>query len=427
MLEPLVLFILQLFGSRLLSNGFMIGYFGINWDNLLLWRYHPLGFFIDVLAIGGFLVFLLRGERFPPAQKQKVILTISLAVMLLVTAFLFGGRLFNRTVDLIHDGAVQTEIAGQLLLNGQNPYDYNFAGTAFEHFQRPNFGDASNPTLDHYPYPPLLPVLTAPLAWFSAVAGFPYEGRWILLLAFALAAGLLIRRATSLADRTWLTILTVGNPFIIFFPLIGFNDILFASCLIAAVTLAERKTWSWAGVFFGLALAAKQTAWLAIPFWLIWMVRSLHGDRRTMRRSVLWTIGVVALLYGPFLIWNAPALYDDLVRFVSGVVPHTYPISGASLWQLLIIERSIPSPWITTSASLLQLAVAALVFPITLRRFWQRPTASQFFWSVTFVILCLSWINRYFYDNYLATLLLLALAGYAFYQPLPTEKRQSIL
>lgn len=414
---------LQLFGSRLLSNGFMIGYFGIAWDNLLLWRYHPLAFFIDVFAIGGFLFFLMRGERLSPAKKQTYVLTISVAVLLLITAYLFGGRLFNRTVDLIHDGAVQTEIAGQLLLHGRNPYDYNYTGTAFEHFQKPNFGDAVNPTLNYYPYPPLVPLLTVPLAWFSAVAGFPYEGRWVLLLALVFSCALLIRRATSMTDRTWLTILTIGNPFIIFFPLIGFNDMLFAACLIAAVTFGERRHWSWAGVFMGLSLAAKQTAWLAIPFWLIWLWRTLRSDRPALRRSVLWTIGTVAALYGPFLIWNAPALYDDLVRFVSGVVTHTYPISGASLWQFLIIERFAASPWTTSSAALLQLVVAAIVFPLALRRFWKQATAGQFFLWVTVVIFCLSWVNRYFYDNYLSTLLLLAIASFAFRLPLPTEKR----
>ncbi len=422
-LEPIVLLMLQLLGSRLLSNGFMVSYFGISWDNLLLWRYHPLSFFIDVIAIGGFLFCLIKGDQLSPEKKEKYVMAVSIAVFLTVTAFLFGGRALNRTVDLIHDGAAQTEVAAQFLLQGKNPYAASYAGTAFEYFQQPNFDDAVNPVLDHYPYPPLLPILTAPMAWLSSVTGLPYEGRWLLLAALVFSCALIIRRARSLADRTWLTILSIGNPLIIFFPLIGFNDILFVVFLLAAVTFGEQERWPWAGVMFGLSLAAKQTAWLFLPLWLIWLWRESAIDRRRFWRSLGWTGLTAAALYGPFVLWNGSAFFDDAVKFVAGAVPHTFPISGATLWQFLVIEKFVDTPWITNSATLLQLAATVLIYPFALRRLWRKPLAGQFLIVGVGLIFVFGLLNRFFYDNYISSLLLLAIASYAFRLPLNSAPR----
>lgn len=422
-LEPIVLLTLQLLGSRLLSNGFMIGYFGITWDNLLLWRYHPLSFFIDVIAIGGFLFCLIRGNQLVPDEKQKHVAAVSVAIFLTVTMFLFGGRLLNRTTDLIHDGAVQTEIAAQFLLQGKNPYDASYAGTTFEHFQQPNFDDAVNPVLDHYPYPPLLPVLTVPLAWLSSVTGWPLESRWILLLALVIGCALIIRRAMTVSDRTWLIVLTIGNPFIIFFPLIGFNDALFVALVLGAVWLIEKQRWWWAGAVFGLVLAAKQTVWLFVPLWLIWLWRQSSTDRRRFWQSLGWTGLTAAALFGPFILWNGPAFFDDVVKFVAGAVPHTFPVSGASLWQLLVIEQFVDTPWITNSATLLQLAAAALLYPLSLRRLWREPSAGQFLILAVGLTFVFGLLNRYFYDNYLSALLLLAVASYAFRLPMTADQK----
>ncbi len=87
------------------------------------------------------------------------------------------------------------------------------------------------------------------------------------------------------------------------FAVEGHLDSLMIACTLAALLMAERKRWAWAGALLGLAISAKIVAVVLVPMFLV---------RRWW--SVLIAFGVVALTSVPYLDagW---ALFDGLQRF----------------------------------------------------------------------------------------------------------------
>jgi hypothetical protein len=213
--------------------------------------------------------------------------------------------------------------------------------------------------------------------------------------------------------RTRLALLTLGLPLVWFFPLAGFNDIVFVFWLTLGAWAVTRRRWWLAGISVGLALASKQTALVALPIWLL-LIWAAPWTKLAKRRLLISTAAAAAAIYGPFFIWNPGVLYDDLVRYVGGMIPISYPVSGVTFLQYLRVWGITNSPWAVFPSWWIQLPVALVAIWFLGPVIRRQPTVSAWLGGTTALLLVTTLLTRFGAENYYATILMMAITAYAF-------------
>lgn len=422
-LESLLFLVFGLFAGRVFSAGFIGGYFHIIDKFFLKWSLTPVGFFIDVVSIIGFLWSIWRARKpWSDRQKYRYYLTLGCIIVGGVMLFQISGRAIFGYMFGAHDGVVQTEAAANFLLHGKNPYSESYAQTLFETFHE-NGTTTPKPIMFYYPYPPLIPLTAATVVWLSNLEHVRPDARLVTMTAFIGLCVVLLWFFRDDRIRLWLVLGLMFNPLAFGHWMLGMNDILFVLFLVIAALGIHRRAWALSGVMIGLAICSKQTAVIALPLWgwMLW----LEYRKKTISWNHVWraagcSLGVIAVFYLPFLLWNAPAMFDDLVRYVAGSIPNTYSIAGDSLWQILVIFRIVPDSWAATPHSWLVLPVTAAGLGITAWWLTKRPTASQWLVSIAAIILLMGLVHRYFFENYLAATLLLLIPAVALDRQAPS-------
>lgn len=415
--EALAILILGFAGGRFVSGGFVGDFFNVHPQFMLYWKLTPMGFFIDLLALLGFLVLTYGAQRaWSKARTYRFIFLLGVIMISCVATYQLLGRVVYGDPYGTHDGTVETEIAASMILHGKNPYAEDFSTTSFARFHQ------SRPTINQaaimlaYPYPPLVPLLTLPLVWMSESFHSVPDGRILTMLSYAVLCVLLLRHVRNQQHRTLLVIALLLNPFVFVYPILGLNDIFFVLFLVLAALAGRHRMWVYSGIALGAAVAAKQTALLAAPLWLWWMW-CMYRDGQVHRRTSIQSVSAAALtvlfLYGPFLLWNPSAMWNDLFLFVSGSIPRTYPIGGDSLWQLGLLLQSIPNAFVSTAHRIPVILTTLIVLPLVAVWIRRRPTAAQWLTSVMVATIAVSVVNRFFFENYFSAILTLGIAAYA--------------
>lgn len=138
-------------------------------------------------------------------------------------------------------------------------------------------------------YPAGAFLVDVPSVWL----GLPSMGLAQILLFIALSVAIVA--AAPPETRLALTAVLWANPTLVQRVVNGDFDIWWLAALIAAWMLRERR-WS-SGALLGVACAVKQTAWIAAPFYLIWVWRE-HGFSEALRRT--------GIALATFLVINLP-------------------------------------------------------------------------------------------------------------------------
>ena len=270
------------------------------------------------------------------AIRRLAAVGAALAVSLLYALPILGGivrwHLVPSGTALIGDGAYQMQLSRDVLMRGADPYGFNYDGTGME---RAPWGQPfPNPALHHLDYWPGTVVLPLPLqAGFHAVFGWWDERLWLLIAAAAVWV-LLGRLAPGPAGRMAAIVffLIPGHSLL---AVLGDNDVPMVALLLGATLAIGRRRWMIAGVLVGLAIATKQTALIAVPVLAAYAIAQ-GVDRRAFLKAAGLAGGAVAVLFAPFLIWNAHAFVTDTILFNFGGGSETYPIQGMGLSAVLL-------------------------------------------------------------------------------------------
>jgi hypothetical protein len=146
-------------------------------------------------------------------------------------------------------------------------------------------------------YPALSFLSLLPIVMTGNNNVFPF----FLICYIALVA--LAWRAIRAELRPWLIVLSLAN-----LPMLGSvmggNLDVFCTLLVALAWWQRDHRWG-NTIFFGLALATKQTAWFLAPFFLIMLWRN-YGLKEALYRSV-GAAALMLLINLPFIIWNPHA------------------------------------------------------------------------------------------------------------------------
>jgi hypothetical protein len=298
-------------------------------------REWDLGILRSTAILAGLLVALAAAAswRFRWPRWAAVGLAAVVCAMLLVPAVLLQAGLRDATAPwyFTNDSTFQIEIAGDLVLDGDNPYGHDYGDSGLENFYPA--ADDEEAAFDraarhHFAYFPGTALTAA--AW--RILPRPWDDYRL----FVLLATMALLPAALLFPGPLVVRLAVGsglaaNPLIVQGAWFGTADAPALLALVFSFALLTRGHPVWAGASLGAALALKQFALVAVPF-LVVMFLVARVPRRTLYQAGAAFAGVFLATVLPFLIADPGALWDDTVAYGA----NTYRIVGYGLAALLL-------------------------------------------------------------------------------------------
>lgn len=369
-------------------------------------------FLIPTITALVYLLLVRAGE----ARRERLGFWLVACSTLFLALVLASRQLAYRSVEALpltdNDGAVQSREAARFLLDGVNPYAADFSSTPFRIFPSPVGPGVDNLAVVHYAYLPLQFLLMVPTILINDLFDTDFDTQLLLLLIFFGFSAIVAAAPSTWPLRTRLLILGGGNAWFLFLSLAGFNDIVHVTFLTAASLLMVKKRLLLGAAMVGLALASKQTAWLTIPLWVAYWRCSPASPPRHWWKPLMVAGLVAAIIILPFFIWSPGAFFDDTVRYVSGSIPNTYPLSGTTILQYLRTSGFIDSPWTQATTWPLQLLVWAACTWLGIRAVRHQPRPSIVLrWSII-GLLAVTLLSRFAPDNYFLAITELLIAAY---------------
>ena len=342
---------------------------------------------------------LRRRGDWPAWTGTALAFGVALALLVPSTLLQIGLRDATEPWFFTNDSTYQIDLAGELVLDGENPYGHDYRFSGMERFYTFD-GSASERIrerevpLVHYAYFPGTAISAA--AW-QAVAPAPFDDyRVFVLLATLGGLFAVLAFRGPLEWRLALGALVVANPIAVRSAWFGQNDAPALTLTILAFALATRGRFRWAAAVIAAAVLFKQFAVIAVPFLALMAVKQ-GADRRELLRGGGIFLAVVAVACIPFVAADPAAFWEDTVEFGAG----TYKIVGYGLSAMLIRagildDRSGSYPFaLIALLTWLPLTAYLLLQVHRARALW--PAAAAFAIS----ILALLFIGRTFNNYYL--------------------------
>jgi hypothetical protein len=430
------------------------------------WFGDPIALLLAALSLAALLVYLVvdltaadqSSQSLPDGSQQRpssatqraklaLVWLIIACTVLLPTLKLALLRHENLPHSYSHDGGVlQTEAAIDFFLGGRNPYVEDYRATPMADWGLAEFRTA----LDHYPYLPWTFVFSAPVKLLSDTVLGWYDQRFVYLLVFVIALILAARLAPASRPRWRLALLMLLglNPIMGLDLIFGQNDLFVWAWIVLALWLLARtlriprssltvhrspftvpNSQFWLpSLAFGLACASKPTAWFMAPFFALLLVHDQIGSWRDIPRAIRamlrrgWpALAALALLIGPYLVWDANALIDDVWRWAAGSTETHYQIWGWGASNFVLAFGGLESRFDPWPFWILEVAVA---LPLLLWLGWRQTrhnTVAAACWHYALLLFGFLYVSRFLNENYLGYILAFLALGYFAVQDQPIQ------
>jgi hypothetical protein len=223
------------------------------------------------------------------------------------------------------------EEAASALREGRDPY-------AVEYRDGP-LADRPLATQVHFPYLPGMLAFGFPRA-LAGHATWTDARVWFTVVAVAVAGMSLLRMAAAPGAplRTFQVLFALPTGALLLAT--GGVDIPVVALLFAATVMVRNERPLAAGVMGGLAIAAKQTSILVLPFLLVAIARGLPRWRFVLTVSVVGATFIV-----PFAVWDLGAFVEDVFLFPlnlgQGESAAAAPTLGSLLLDLFPSSRTV--------------------------------------------------------------------------------------
>ena len=275
----------------------------------------------------------LRRREWPGWVGVALVVGVALALLLPSTLLTVGLREATDPWFFTNDSTYQIEIAGDLALDGENPYGHDYRFSGMERFYSFD-GSASERirerevALEHYPYFPGTAIVSA--AW-RLLPGPLDDFRLFVVLMTLGGFGAALAFRAPLGWRLAVGAVVVANPIAVRSAWFGQNDAPSITLMILSFALVSRGRDRFAAASLAGAILLKQFAVVALPF-LALMLVARGVERHELRRCAAVFACIVGAGVLPFLIADPVAFYEDTVKFGAG----TYKIVGYGLSGMLV-------------------------------------------------------------------------------------------
>lgn len=337
--------------------------------------------------------------------------------VILPTILLINLRLKTQPFLYVHDNPIQIEEAIKFLEKGENPYGQDYSKTILGKWpyyrlktrQDILTGSSSNPSLYHVVSLPfgLVGMMPIFIVWHSMFGWF--DARIFYLALYILSLVL----ATSLVSKesrfNFLAIFSL-NPFLALFIPEGRNDIFTIFLMVLALVLIKKGKFLLSSVPIGLAVATKQSAWVfLIVFTIFLFYRFLKKDKLLIFQCLAISLSIAISFILPFLLWNPQAFIDDTIKYVSGGLSTSYPISGFGFSMLLSKLGLVKDDYPTTFYQLIFGLPTLILIAFLLKH---KNTLQTLVFSFSLLLLVLLYFSRFFADNYFGVVLQFLILAY---------------
>jgi len=268
--------------------------------------------------------------------RPVVLIAVSVLVvgLLVVPATVLQVGLRDATQPWIHvnDSTYQIDLAGELILDGVNPYGHDYRGSGLERWYpaaQPEEGEAiPQVALDHFAYFPGTALTAA--AW--RLLPSPLDDYRIFVLLCTL--GLFLAAFLFDAPLTWKIAAgaaLAANPLAIRGAWFGTADAPSVLLTVVAFAFLARSRYLLAAASIAGAVLLKQFALVAVPFLIVTMLTRAVPRPLLLRAGAVFA-GILVAGVLPFAIADPGALWDDTIAYGA----QTYRIIGYGLAGVLI-------------------------------------------------------------------------------------------
>jgi len=362
-----------------------------------------LGLLRSIATLTGLLVALaaaaaLRTSAWRP--RVAVALTLTVVAALILPAVALQAGLRQATAPWFHtnDSTYQIELAGDLVLDGRNPYGHDYGRSGLERFYSRDGSVAPGTREDqvalrHLAYFPGTPLTGA--AWRLLPAPLD-DYRFFVALATLALVGAALLFPGPLGWKLALGAVAAANPLLVRAAWFGTADAPALLGVMLAFGLLMRRRVLLAATALAAAVLVKQFALVALPFFAVALL--LRTPRPLALRAGAAFAGVLAAGALPFLVAGPADLWRDTISYGTD----TYRIVGyglsATLLNLGVLEdRRGPYPFLPI------LLVTWL--PVTAWLVWSQ-VRSRALWvgaaGFSISIFLLIFLGRVFQTSYLA-------------------------
>jgi hypothetical protein len=329
---------------------------------------------------------LLAVAKLHPSARDALATSLALATFVLAAMALLLGKGYHV------DAVTVPHVAAQQLLAGHDPYSTFDLPAALAQF-------GMDPQLvTHYEDGSVVRSLNYPALNFLLVTPFIALGvtdiRWIYL-AEILALVLILLRKVRIPWRPLVSAGVVGNTVIVRQNILAGVDPTWWALLTIAWIFVESRWLS--PIAVGLAMASRQPAWFAAPFYVVGIWKR-NGRAEAIRRAAIVLVAA--------LVPNLPFMIDNPAAFFDGVGAPMLGALAPSGVGFVRIGLDGPFPLLPRAVFGGLAAISFITMLAVLWRFWRRvPIGALIF---PFVPLYLAWRSL---QNYFGSIPLLAMAG----------------
>jgi hypothetical protein len=311
-----------------------------------------------------------------------------------------------------HDSVVQFEEAIRMVRHKKNPYKEDFKNTALARWK----DWEKNPAIHHFVYPPLLLYFSVPVEMASRALLWKtppnveslgprfYDQRIVILAFFAGLLGVVWHYLKEHPQRVALTALIALNPWVGPFVVEGRNDAAMLFWAAAAWIAYENDQRRYGHLLLGLGIATKTLLFPMIPF-------VVYVHRREWALCLALLLAPLVFTSMPYLVADPSSFLDDLFGAPAGLGQHPFEIRGAGglgFGNLVLALGWVKSPDAYFPFSIFQAAALAPLLIYGLRHLKKDPgNGPMFLWSVSAIFVML-FFGRFIHDNYIGSLLSLA-------------------
>lgn len=356
--------------------------------------------------------------------KQKTYFSLKYALLWLLIIGVIGSVIYSaivvrhRThpVYMIHDIIIQQEAAVYNLVHGKNPYAITYFDTPLAQW---NYSDKeTNPALYHFVMQPLYVLFAIPFYWLSNHTIGYFDGRIPLFFLFFIMLFLAGKLVKDGRQKLLFIILLSFNPAMFSYTMEGRSDVFMFAFLFAGFIFLYKKLYGFSGLPIALAFAIKQSSWPILPLYLAFLYFRTKSVRATAKVLLPFflTFGAIVL---PFLIWDKKAFIDSTILYLSGSVPHSYPVSGYGFGMLLSSLGFIKDLHTYYPFFIYQSVVGIPVLTALILYLRKNPSVARLITTYGIFLFVFWYFSRYFNNSHLGYLSMVFITAY--FWPTPSQ------
>ena len=176
--------------------------------------------------------------------------------------------------------------------------------------------------------------------------------------------------------------------------------------IVLSILALKYGHYALSSAFLALACSTKHFAWVLVPFYFIYLggPGSINVKFSRIRKPLFVFIFITGMIILPWILINPSAFYQDVLAYISGTLPDSYPISGHGFSALLLKLGILKSETDYLPFTVLQIATTLPVFLFLVSKQFIYNTTKRMLLNFAISLTLILYFSVSFNDNYIGFL-----------------------